>query len=91
MANKVNDNGDIISRLLRIVKIPICVSSRRSGGMITTSPIVHGRLYSLMKRRIFSNNGLGGALLTACLFTSSARTSRIGKVVRPEIGRRFER
>lgn len=90
MANNVNDKGDVMSQLLRILNIPICVSSLRAGELVTSSSLVHRRLSTLLNTRICTNNALGGPLLTSCLFNDPRRTGRVGYVIRPHMGRSFE-
>lgn len=91
MANNVNDKGDIISQLLRVVNVPICVSSARTGHVAYASAIVHQRLYTLINRRMFRKKRLGQALLTRCVFKCPRRIGRIGTVVRPQMGSSFQR
>lgn len=90
VAKNVNDNGDIISQLLRIVNVPICVTSVRSGELAGASPFVQRRLYTLLNRGIFRKNRLGGTFLTSCLFKRPSRTEQVGRVVRPRIGSSFQ-
>ena len=86
----IGSGKSVVASLLELYGMSVYIADEESKRLLTSSPLIHKRLTTLLGSSIYDADGLNRSLMASLIFNDAKLLEQVNAVIHPEVARHFK-